>query len=687
MTKIKVSTHDNDTKNIDVTLQGTVLHIDIGEDKNQVDLVSLIPAHKDFKVTSGSFDTVSRTLKLVVSNNTERDEVIIPLQGLLDVIPTIKGQDGAKGDRGERGPAGANGVNGKSAYELAVQNGYIGSMTEWLASLKGERGEQGPRGPKGENGSAGIPPLSATENFFKDVQLRGNVLEFKDQTTRVVKSVQLPAPGTGPQGPQGVPGPAGPRGPQGLTGASGPIGPQGPRGRDGNSLDLNTLPTSQWKEGTIILAKQDGVLKGIQPTEAFFQEIGVQMTADKLVSTVGDSFEITVTVTNSGNNTNTQTDLVITTPSGGGYTSSNYRITQGSNRATKTNNLNYVIRNLGAGEVVKVKFNVNLTEASSYQFGASINPNTTLDIQKNNNTTSITLSGLYSTDTTANQGRDCPLITATANGKNLVSINPFLETQLPSAQTFTREDIPSSVVMGSLRGLSINMPNATTVLVVRMTEEGDFSTEYFGIIRDTHNNLYREMSPTIWRSNIPIYQNFVGTTDRYNLIAEEDVHYTFNRGNLVLQVDDPGVLIATRGAGKDCKWQTFFVKSSVIIPKVTFSTTYIGEQSKRATMSNEGSFGRRSLIVLGEGSVLDKLYRNDPPLKAVEELKITLRKGVSTTFTVTASGSDSERYFENTHTAGNIKLRGERNILNVTVSSSVNESDSFTIKNVQFNVE
>lgn len=51
-----------------------------------------------------------------------------------------KGEDGAagaKGDTGERGQ------DGKSAYEIAVVNGYIGSENAWLNSLKGRAGQNG----------------------------------------------------------------------------------------------------------------------------------------------------------------------------------------------------------------------------------------------------------------------------------------------------------------------------------------------------------------------------------------------------------------------------------------------------------------------------------------------------------------------------------------------------------------
>lgn len=53
---------------------------------------------------------------------------------------------------------GTDGVDGKSAYEVAVINGFIGTETEWLVSLKGATGEQGVQGIqgiKGDTGSAG----------------------------------------------------------------------------------------------------------------------------------------------------------------------------------------------------------------------------------------------------------------------------------------------------------------------------------------------------------------------------------------------------------------------------------------------------------------------------------------------------------------------------------------------------
>ncbi len=43
----------------------------------------------------------------------------------------------------QNGTDGSNGVDGKSAYELAVEKGYTGSVDEWLASLVGAKGDKG----------------------------------------------------------------------------------------------------------------------------------------------------------------------------------------------------------------------------------------------------------------------------------------------------------------------------------------------------------------------------------------------------------------------------------------------------------------------------------------------------------------------------------------------------------------
>lgn len=95
------------------------------------------------------------------------------------------GPVGPQGPAGNTGPAGATGPAGKSAYQIAVDGGFVGNEEAWLASLIGPRGAQGERGATGQ---------------------------------------------------QGEQGPAGPAGKDGAAGPTGPAGPQGPAGKDGSVI-------------------------------------------------------------------------------------------------------------------------------------------------------------------------------------------------------------------------------------------------------------------------------------------------------------------------------------------------------------------------------------------------------------------------------------------------------------------
>ncbi len=53
---------------------------------------------------------------------------------------------GSSGQNGIDGADGINGADGKSAYEIALANGFTGSESEWLESLKGLDGKDGANG-------------------------------------------------------------------------------------------------------------------------------------------------------------------------------------------------------------------------------------------------------------------------------------------------------------------------------------------------------------------------------------------------------------------------------------------------------------------------------------------------------------------------------------------------------------
>ena len=53
-------------------------------------------------------------------------------------------------------------LNGASAYELAVANGFVGTETEWLASLVGPQGPQGPNDNTSSFSSTSLTPVTNT---------------------------------------------------------------------------------------------------------------------------------------------------------------------------------------------------------------------------------------------------------------------------------------------------------------------------------------------------------------------------------------------------------------------------------------------------------------------------------------------------------------------------------------------
>ncbi len=77
---------------------------------------------------------------------------------------------------------GGAGADGKSAYEIAVDNGFEGDEVSWLESLKGEQGPQGVQGLPGEDGEQGPEGNPGKDGFgtegqYNDIITRLEALE------------------------------------------------------------------------------------------------------------------------------------------------------------------------------------------------------------------------------------------------------------------------------------------------------------------------------------------------------------------------------------------------------------------------------------------------------------------------------------------------------------------------------
>jgi hypothetical protein len=167
-----------------------------------------------------------------------------------------QGPIGLTGATGPQGTAGTNGTNGLSAYQIAVNNGFVGTEAQWLTSLQGPVGATGATGSQGPTGLTG--PAGAT-GPQGSIGLTGPQGALGPQGAAGATGL------TGPAGPQGATGPQGPQGPIGLTGPQGAVGPQGPIGLTGATGAQGTAGTN----GTNGLsAYQIAVNNGFVGTEA-----------------------------------------------------------------------------------------------------------------------------------------------------------------------------------------------------------------------------------------------------------------------------------------------------------------------------------------------------------------------------------------------------------------------------------
>lgn len=136
---------------------------------------------------------------------------------------------GETGPQGEPGVPGQNGSPGPSAYEVAVENGFSGTETEWLDSLK--NGPPGPVGPPGQDGKDGADGAPGPQGPQGIQGVKG------DKGDKGDVGPAGPAGKDGAPGAKGDPGSIGPPGPQGATGATGAVGPKGDPGEKGEKGD------------------------------------------------------------------------------------------------------------------------------------------------------------------------------------------------------------------------------------------------------------------------------------------------------------------------------------------------------------------------------------------------------------------------------------------------------------------
>lgn len=177
-------------------------------------------------------------------------------------------------------PLAACGEAGKSAYDIAVEHGFVGTEEEWLESLrgpqgeKGEQGEQGPQGEKGEQGEqgeAGTPGTTPSITINEDGYwvINGEVTDVKAEGQDGEDGKDGQDGASGPQGPSGTPGADGDRGSLWFNGVGTPTSAVAGDLQKGD-MYLDTGNGSIWfYNGTIwkdVYSTSGGTLKEVTDT-------------------------------------------------------------------------------------------------------------------------------------------------------------------------------------------------------------------------------------------------------------------------------------------------------------------------------------------------------------------------------------------------------------------------------------
>jgi hypothetical protein len=175
---------------------------------------------------------------MIVDGEVVGDDLILTqVDGSTINAGNVRGAQGPQGEQGVQGEDGFIGSDGLSAYEVAVENGFVGTEEEWLEYLrqgpKGDTGDTGPQGSTGPQGPQGIPGEDGEDALWnfkgsfdpEDSYAVGDVVTYLGQTWYcIVASGPNSTPGSGnwtllaAKGSQGDIGPEGPQGEQGIAG-------------------------------------------------------------------------------------------------------------------------------------------------------------------------------------------------------------------------------------------------------------------------------------------------------------------------------------------------------------------------------------------------------------------------------------------------------------------------------------
>lgn len=392
---------------------------------------------------------------------------------------------------------------------------------------------------------------------------------------------------------------------------------------------LSALPSKPWKKGTTLLAKQDGECIQLTALDSIFQEIGVGIAADKTSAFTGETYNVTVTVTNTGESKNDLTNLTVQKPLLGNYEILDVRTSkQAVDEVETLDQLNYNLKGLAKGGTFILRFSVKANDVGTYQFSATVNPNSALDQNAKNNTDTIILKANTKIDTTYVPSVDCPRITATELDSNtqLAMLKPDSNGEIYN-YTCNSDNWNIFAERENLKGLRIQLDGSSTVIVYRGAGSGYQSS----VVELSNGRLV-----------------YAGATDpgvmtSFNSVQRPSGGFVFRDGVVEITANTAWAVILCRPAGQNCRWQAFGVVGASDAKQSKFTATdVVGAKIKYENFYDTSmSFGKLVQLNTIPPSIEYDVKKNrsighslDRTATVISKMIVTVKSGTAASLTL-----------------------------------------------------
>lgn len=369
-------------------------------------------------------------------------------------------------------------------------------------------------------------------------------------------------------------------------------------GFDCSSIDQ--LPERPWKKGTTLLAKQDGQCVRLSSFDTFFQEIGVGITASRTNGFTGEEYRVVVTVTNTGEGTNELTNLNISKPEGLGvaYDIKDLETSKVQvGEIERVDDFTYNIKNTKKGGTAIIRFTVVPKALGNYQFTAMVNPNSALDKDLGNNTSTIVLNAQTKTDANLEVSEECPIVELTDVQTGTALSQAHTEVTKAGEKKINRRmaqgwgsGAPKGTVLFTDRssiGLKLKLSSPSTIIAYGIPVGRDQQTVF---VKSGYKNFYIDYKISSNKEghgtsleNSAVF-NPSSSTPAVDLTIDETSQ------NITINGDYCSIFLLVKPRGKNCAlqgWALSFAKASA--PKSIKLTDVVGGVVSTESRVVEGS--------------------------------------------------------------------------------------------------